>query len=108
MSPAESHFMAEPALPLTSFNYSRPTHVGWQRLLSLLTTSATSSSLVGVDLLAILVEPDPRGWCAVAAALAGANTHDLAVDGAGDAVLELEVHFGNGVVGEDGGIGDIT
>jgi len=33
---------------------------------------------------------------------------DLAVDGAGDAVLELEVHLGHGVLGEDGGVGDIT
>lgn len=33
---------------------------------------------------------------------------DLAVDSAGDAVLELEVHLGDGVLGEYGGIGDIT
>ena len=33
---------------------------------------------------------------------------DLAVDGARDAVLELQVHLGDGVLGEDGGIGDIT
>jgi hypothetical protein len=30
------------------------------------------------------------------------------VDSAGDAVLQLEVHLGDGVVGEDGGVGDIT
>jgi hypothetical protein len=30
------------------------------------------------------------------------------VDGARDAVLELQVHLGDGVLGEDGGIGDIT
>ena len=34
--------------------------------------------------------------------------NDLAVDGARDAVLELEVHLGDGVLGEDGGIRDIT
>ena len=33
---------------------------------------------------------------------------NLAVDGAGHAILELEVHFWDGVFGEDGGIGDIT
>jgi len=30
------------------------------------------------------------------------------VDGARDAVLELQVHLWDGVLGEDGGIGDIT
>lgn len=30
------------------------------------------------------------------------------MDSAGDAVLELQVHLGDGVLGEDGGIGDIT
>lgn len=34
--------------------------------------------------------------------------NDLAVDSAGDAVLELQVHLGDRVLGEDGGIGDIT
>lgn len=34
--------------------------------------------------------------------------NDLAVDSAGDAVLQLEVHLGDGVVGEDGGVRDIT
>lgn len=33
---------------------------------------------------------------------------DLAVNSAGDAVLKLQVHLGDGVLGEDGGIGDIT
>lgn len=33
---------------------------------------------------------------------------DLSVDGAGDAVLELQVHLWDCVLGEDGGIGDIT
>ena len=34
--------------------------------------------------------------------------NNLAVDSAGDAVLQLEVHLGDGIVGEDGGVRDIT
>lgn len=34
--------------------------------------------------------------------------NNLAVDSAGDAVLELQVHLRNGVVREDGSIRDIT
>jgi hypothetical protein len=34
--------------------------------------------------------------------------NDLAVDSAGDTVLQLEVHLGDGVLSEDGGLGDIT
>ncbi len=34
--------------------------------------------------------------------------NDLAVDSAGDTVLQLEVHLGDGIVGEDGGVRDIT
>jgi hypothetical protein len=34
--------------------------------------------------------------------------NDLAVDSARDAVLQLEVHLGDSVVGEDGGVRDIT
>lgn len=34
--------------------------------------------------------------------------HDLAVDSARDAVVELQVHLGDGVVREDRGVGDIT
>lgn len=34
--------------------------------------------------------------------------NNLSVNGAGNAVLELQVHLGNGVLGEDRGIGDIT
>lgn len=34
--------------------------------------------------------------------------NDLAVNSAGDAVLELQVHLGDGVLGEDGSIRDIT
>jgi len=32
----------------------------------------------------------------------------FAVNGAGDAVLQLQIHLRDGVLGEDGGIGDIT
>lgn len=34
--------------------------------------------------------------------------NDLAVDSAGNAVLQLQVHLGDGVLGEDGSLGDIT
>lgn len=83
--------------------------------------------LRGVQFLAILVVANPWGRSTVAAADAGADTEpyvsihrckifcwlfsvpdNLAVDSAGDAVLELQVHLGNGVLGEDGGVGDIT
>lgn len=41
--------------------------------------------------------------------IVGSDVPDnLAVDGAGDAVLELQVHLGDGVVGEDGSIRNIT
>ena len=55
-----------------------------------------------------LVEPHAWGRSTVAAALAGTDTYDLAVNGARDAVLKLEVHLGNGVLGEDGSIRDVT
>ena len=41
-----------------------------------------------------------RGWLDV--------PYDLAVDGAGNAVLQLQVHLGDSVIGEDGGVRDIT
>lgn len=34
--------------------------------------------------------------------------NDLAVNGARNAVLELEVHLGHRVLGEDGGVRDVT
>jgi hypothetical protein len=34
--------------------------------------------------------------------------NDLAVDSAGDAVLQLQVHLRDGIVGENGGVRDIT
>jgi hypothetical protein len=36
------------------------------------------------------------------------SPNDFAVDGAGDAVLQLQIHFRNGILGEDGSVGDIT
>jgi len=64
--------------------------------------------LLWVHLLSVLVVPNSWGWCPVAAALPGANADNLSVDSAGDAVLELQVHLGNGVFREDRGIGNIT
>jgi hypothetical protein len=66
------------------------------------------SGLLGVDLLPILVVPNSRRRGTVSAAFSRTHTHDLAVDSAADAVLQLEVHLGNGVVGEDGSVRDIT
>jgi len=75
-------------------------------------SSASSSGpgvcLLRVDLLAILVVSDTWWGSAVAAAFSRTDTNDLAVDGAGHAVLKLQVHLGDGVLGEDRGIGDIT
>lgn len=43
--------------------------------------------------IADLVEAHTWWWCSVAAALTGANADQVAVDGAGDAVVNLEVQF---------------
>jgi hypothetical protein len=63
---------------------------------------------VGVDLLTVLVEADTGRGSAVAATLTRTNADNLAVDGARDAVLQLEVHLGDSVLGEHGGIRDVT
>lgn len=33
---------------------------------------------------------------------------DFAVNGAGDAILQFEIHLGHSVFGEDGGVGNVT
>ena len=64
--------------------------------------------LIGVDLLPVLVIPDSRWWSTVSSSLSRSHAHDLAVDGARDAVLQFQVHFWDSIVGKDGGVGDIT
>jgi hypothetical protein len=93
------------------------------------------AGLKRVNLLAVLVETHAGRGSAVTATLAGTDTSwgvsrchfecagqrdaialggsknipdDLAVDGARDAVLELEVHLGHRVLSEDGGVRDVT
>lgn len=60
------------------------------------------------DLLAVLVVANTWGRSTVAAALTRSHADDLAVNSTRDAVLQLQVHLGYGVLGEDGGIRDIT
>jgi hypothetical protein len=119
-------------LPSLRRSYARRSHIAEDAILRfhnamtslplcLSTSSSTTSSLHRVDLLAILVVPHSWRWCAVAAAFTRADTeprvrtafsrcgavhvpNNLAVNGAGNAVLELQVHLGHGIFGEDGGI----
>jgi len=64
--------------------------------------------LVRVNLLAILVITNARRRSTVAATLTGADADNLAVNGAADTVLQLQVHLGNCVFWEYGGVRDIT
>jgi len=70
--------------------------------------SSLCSGLVRVDLLSILIVANTWGRSTIAAAFAGTDTDNLAVDGARDTVLKLEVHLGNGVLWEYRGVRDIT
>ena len=45
-----------------------------------------------------LVEAHTRGRCTVPSALAGSDTDDVRVDGARDAVDDLDVEFGEDVL----------
>jgi len=83
----------------------RPSH---QPLHIPLSSSGGFRSLVGIDLLAVFVIPDPRGRSTITAAFPRTDTNDLAVDGARNAVLELQVHLGDGVFFEDRCLADIA
>ena len=97
-----------------------------RRLLS--GTTCLSRCLLRIDLLSVLVVSYAWGWLSVAAAFSRSDTvlpsvpvldliqftmvinipHNLAVDSARDAILQLQVHLRDGVFGVYGGFRDIT
>lgn len=62
----------------------------------------------GVDLLSVLVEANTRRRSSDTATSSGSDADDLAVDGARDAVVSLEVELGKSVLLVDGSLRDIT
>lgn len=52
--------------------------------------------------------PPGRGWRSCHTPGEDNVPDNLAVNGTRDAVLQLKVHLGHGVLGEDRGIGDVT
>lgn len=61
-----------------------------------------------LTLLAVLVVANTDRGSAVPPALTGADANNVCVDGAGDAVGELDVELGEGVLCVDGGVGQVT
>ena len=86
-----------------------PSHIHLDSfLLDNLCLKSLGSGCLRVNLLSILVVSNSWGRSTVSSAFARSDSDNLAVNGARDAVLQLQVHLGNGVVCEDGGIGNIT
>lgn len=73
-----------------------------------LSSGSLSSSLVWVDLLAVLVVPNPWGGSTVPTTFPRSDTNDLAVNSTGNAVLKLQVHFWYSILRINGCITDIT
>jgi len=65
-------------------------------------------ALSGRHLLAVLVVSNTRRGGAIATTFCRSDTNDLAMDGARNAVLQLEVHLGNCVLGKDRGVRNVT
>ena len=79
-------------VPLMILNHAIAVH---------LSLSSLRRRLVRIHLLPVLVVPDSWWRSSVPSAFSRSDSHDLAVDGTGDAVLQLEIHFGDSVVGKD-------